>query len=151
MADKDHHEEAHILGGDGMDFAELSKDRQMEYDLMPVGRKSSLLGKLGMYLVLCIVIPIYIIFFVLVLLLLLLAVITLVGPISEHLKSRRDNEILNNTSILRDHPEMFLMEIPANINSASGGKPYKLMVRMTKPKTDPQYPPVVFPGMQTVK
>ena len=45
---------------------------------------------------------------------------------------------------------MFLLEIPAGVNKASGGRSYRVMVRMTKP-ADPSasnkdLPPVIFPG-----
>ena len=52
------------------------------------------------------------------------AILTLtgIGPIIEMYLSKRDARVLDRDKILRDHPEMFLLEIPANINKASLGR-----------------------------
>jgi len=73
---------------------------------------------------------------------------TLICPLFEYYQSRRDKRALDRDAILRDHPEMFLLEIPPHINGASGGESYRVMVRLTKPAVDNKaiLPPVIFPG-----
>jgi pimeloyl-ACP methyl ester carboxylesterase len=89
------------------------------------------------------------------LLLFLISTITGIGPLLEYYQSRRDEkEALNHDLILQQHPEMFLLEIPADINKASGGMSYRVMVRITKPTTatsndeekSNHLPSVIFPG-----
>lgn len=69
------------------------------------------------------------------LLLFLISTITGICPLLEYYQSRRDEkEALNYDLILQQHPEMFQLEIPADINKASGMS-YRVMVRVTKPTT----------------
>ncbi|KAL7551170.1 hypothetical protein ACHAWF_014377 [Thalassiosira exigua] len=79
--------------------------------------------------------------------------LTGVGPLWELWQRRRDREVLDPDALLRDHPDLSLLEIPPGVNGASGGKPYRIMVRVTRPKEKggdgddaPDLPPVIFPG-----
>lgn len=83
----------------------------------------------------------------------ILVTITGIGPLIEYYLSRRDEkEALNHDVILQAHPEMFLLDIPGDINKASGGMAYRIMVRMTRLTSgDDRHdadnlPPVIFPG-----
>ncbi|KAK1738235.1 alpha/beta hydrolase family protein [Skeletonema marinoi] len=83
----------------------------------------------------------------------LLVTITGIGPLIEYCQSKRDEkEALNHDVILQAHPEMFLLDVPGDINKASGGMAYRVMVRLTKPTSDDDtnnannLPPVIFPG-----
>ncbi|KAL7475688.1 hypothetical protein ACHAW6_001599 [Cyclotella cf. meneghiniana] len=80
------------------------------------------------------------------LLLLLLLLITGIAPLTEWYLSSLDAKALDRQEILKQHPEMFLLEIPPHINQASNGKPYHIMVRLTKPSSPARFPPVIFPG-----
>ena len=88
------------------------------------------------------------------LLLFILLTITGIGPLIEFNQSKRDEkEVLNQDVILQEHPEMFLLNVPGDINKASCGASYRIMVRLTKPtkgastNTDQlQLPPVILPG-----
>jgi pimeloyl-ACP methyl ester carboxylesterase len=74
--------------------------------------------------------------------------LTGINPLIEWCLSKQDDRALDRDSILREHTEMFLLEIPGNINKASAGKSYQVMVRLTKPSEAPEtpLPPVIFPG-----
>jgi len=85
--------------------------------------------------------------------LLLLLVASGVGPLVEWRRSRRDDGkggALDRDAILREHPEMFLLDVPPGINRAGRGRPYRIMVRVTRPASErterDDLPPVVFPG-----
>lgn len=84
------------------------------------------------------------------LLIFFVSTITGIGPLIEYLQSKRDdNESISHDVILRTHPDMFLLEIPGDINKASGGLAYRVMVRITKPEDASRtkhLPPVIFPG-----
>lgn len=85
------------------------------------------------------------------LVLLLLLTATGIGPLIEYGQCRRDKKALDRDALLREHPEMFLLDVPSDVNKASGGKPYRVMVRVTKPTTDTgvatkKLPPIIFPG-----
>jgi len=67
----------------------------------------------------------------------LVITITGIGPLVEYYQSKRDEkEALNHDVILQTHPEMFLLDIPGDVNKASGGISYRVMVRLTKPALD---------------
>lgn len=76
------------------------------------------------------------------------ATATGIAPLIEHILSKRDDRALSRENILKEHPEMFLLAIPAGVNDASLGHPYHVMVRLTRPTVhpDPPLPPVIFPG-----
>lgn len=81
-----------------------------------------------------------------VLLLLLLLVVSGVAPSIEWYLSSLDARALHRDDVLKQHPEMFLLHVPADVNGASYGKAYHLMVRLTKPPETNDLPPVIFPG-----
>jgi pimeloyl-ACP methyl ester carboxylesterase len=82
-----------------------------------------------------------------VLILIILAIATGIAPLMEYHSASLDAKALDRDVLLKQHPEMFLMRIPADVNAASGGRPYMIMVRMTKPSTpNHDLPPVIFPG-----
>jgi len=63
------------------------------------------------------------------------------------MKSKRDEKLLDRDNIVAKNPEMFLLDVPGDINSASKGQPYKLMIRLTKPtESSSTKPLVIFPG-----
>lgn len=77
----------------------------------------------------------------------ILAIATGIAPLMEYYSSSLDSKALDRDELLKQHPEMFFMSIPADVNAASGGRPYMIMVRMTKPNTpNTDLPPVIFPG-----
>jgi pimeloyl-ACP methyl ester carboxylesterase len=73
-------------------------------------------------------------------------IVTGIAPLTEWYHSKQDATALDREEVLKSHPEMFLLEISADINKASNGKTYKLMVRLTKPTNPNDYPPIIMPG-----
>jgi len=99
-------------------------------------------------------IPLYIAGALVFLVVFLLLTVTGIGPLVEFCMARSDQTALDRETILQEHPELFLIEIPHHINRASLGQPYKVMVRLTmqQSRTSEEsqqqdfLPPVIFPG-----
>lgn len=131
--------------------------------LKPV-QEESFWSKAASFLFSIIIIPVYVICGIVGLVLFLIVTFTGIGPSIEYYYAGRDKNVFNREIILKNHKEMFLLEIPGNVNLASGSQPYKVMVRLTKPSNDsntnsnPSYqnpscsttiysrPPIIFPG-----
>jgi pimeloyl-ACP methyl ester carboxylesterase len=119
---------------------------------------SSFSSRIGVILQSCITVPLAIVGGLSALILFSVVTLTGIGPLVEYCQSQGDQrEHLDVDQLLHDHPEMMLLEIPAGINRASMGQPYRVMVRITRPPSPSasssspsssslQLPPVIMPG-----
>ena len=114
-------------------------------DLWPSKRRTGLLAKICMVPVLLIVIPLYLVFIFLAMVMLLLFTVTGIGPLLHCYFSGRERHLIDRDKLIAAHPEIFLLDAPADLNSASAGAPYKIAVRLTFPSKNAGYPPVIFP------
>jgi pimeloyl-ACP methyl ester carboxylesterase len=114
-------------------------------DLWPSKRSTGVLAKIFMVPLLLIIFPLYLVFVVLAMVLLLLFTVTGIGPLLHFYFSRGERHLVDREKLIAAHPEIFLLDAPADLNSASAGAPYKIAVRLTFPSTNAGYPPVIFP------
>lgn len=75
-----------------------------------------------------------------------LLTLTGIGPILHYYYSCCDLRLLNRDKLLKDHPELILVSIPADINKASNGKSYSIVARWVKSPTPSIYPPIILPN-----
>ena len=114
-----------------------------EYELAP---RVNSCASLRAVLISVMFFPFKVVFGLLGFVLFLVFTITGIGPLIECCKASRDRQLLDRNKVLQDHPEMFLLTIPAKINKASNDKPYKVMVRLTKSTQSTALPAIVMPG-----
>lgn len=92
--------------------------------------------------------PIIVVFFVIFLVVWLLLTITGIGPFFQYVYKRRDEKILYGV-LTAARSDIQIIDIPGHINSATGGKPYKIAARFTESvdrTSVRESPPVCFPG-----
>ena len=77
--------------------------------------------------------PIFLVVFVVCIVLWLVLTVTGIGPISQYCYTKKDNKLIDRSEILRKHSDMRIITVPGNINSASGGSSYQLMLRYSVP------------------
>lgn len=123
-------------------------DDALNDGLTPLSGKQSISSRLVSSIMMCVKIVFGLVMAPICIVLLLVATLSGIGPLINYLLTRRDKESLDRDTILQQHPEMFLIDIPAGINHASGDKSYRAMVRVTKPTEPPadKLPPVIVPG-----
>ena len=63
----------------------------------------------------------------------ILATLSGVGPLLQYYYNQRDAVTLHLETILDQHADLRMITVPAGINSASGGKSYRLCLRFTEP------------------
>jgi hypothetical protein len=116
---------------------------------MPLSSTNSMLSiiKKFFHAVLLIILTPFIICILLVILL-VWALLTLsgIGPILHYYYSCCDLRLLSRDKLLKDHPELILVSIPADINKASNGKSYSIVARWVKSPTPSIYPPIILPN-----
>lgn len=93
----------------------------------------------------------YLVFIVIFMVILLLLTITGIGPLLECYFYKKDTStVLDRFQLMQTDPSIFFLSIPAGVNAASGGQPYKVMVRVTRPKLEEgstigsQTPPLII-------
>lgn len=137
-------------------MSSLTKPNESSDDgdvLVPIAKPISLTSKtLSFIKFILITLPLYIFGSAVAIVIFAVFTFTGVGPLLEHYLSCSDRKALGREKLLKEHPEMFVLEIPGDINKASQGRPYKVMVRLTRPMEVSQQmdqaslPPVIFPG-----
>ena len=56
-----------------------------------------------------------------------------IGPMVQYCYNQRDAVTLHLETILNQHSDLRMITVPAGVNSASCGKPYRLCLRFTEP------------------
>lgn len=108
---------------------------------------SSFLSTCAWTVVSIVLLPVYLVFFLLFLIIWLLLTITLIGPTLQYCYTQRDNDILDISKLSARLPDLRIITMPANVNSASAGRPYKLVASFLEPANpDLSLPPVVLPN-----
>lgn len=116
--------------------------------LMPTSEPKGLLSRLSSFLRSAIIIMLALALVPVGVAIFFATTVTGIGPLIEHLLSKRNERALSRKVILQQHPEMFLIDVPADVNDASLGNPYRVMVRLTRPTKPPDQPlpAVILPG-----
>ena len=92
--------------------------------------------------------PVFLVLYFVFLGLWLVFTLTGIGPLLQYYYNQRDAATLHLETILNQHPDLRMITIPGGINSASGGKSYRVCVRFTEPSgnTNDNKPPIVIPN-----
>jgi hypothetical protein len=91
-----------------------------------------MLKTVGLVLAGIIVVPIIFVFSFVFMIIWLVFTVTGLGPLLQWYYNQRDKEILNIESLLSQHKDLRMVTVPAGVNSASGGKPYRMCIRYTE-------------------
>ena len=104
---------------------------------------------LGFVLVVLVVGPLFLVLWLVFMGIWIVTTLTGIGPLLQYCYNQRDAVTLHLETILNQHTDLRMITVPAGINSASGGNPYRLCLRFTKPTNntnDNNKPPIVIPN-----
>lgn len=106
-----------------------------------------MLKTIGFVLLALIVSPIVLVLWFVFVSLWMVATLSGVGPLLQYYYNQRDKKTLDLETILNQHADLRMITIPAGVNSASGGKSYRLCLRFTEPNSvTNDKPPIVIPN-----
>lgn len=106
-----------------------------------------MLKTVGFVLVALVLSPIILVCSLLFMVIWIVFTITGLGPLLQWHYTQKDKNLLNIEMLLGKHPDLRMVTVPAGINSATGGKPYRMCIRYTEPSVkDNGKPPIVVPN-----
>jgi len=90
--------------------------------------------------------PVFFLLFVLGIVIWLALTFSGIGPLVQFFCNREDDKILDRHKILLKCKDLRIVTVPGEVNAASKGKEYQVMLRYTEPSEPSRFPPVCIPN-----